>query len=502
MAYAARCLLFFFCLFWTSQSILFTVNSRAAEKLDQEENLSVLTSGLTSQHQDQSGVYVLEKGEESLLARAWIADHAARSIEVQYFIWSTDNIGILAAESLLRAAERGVKVRVLVDDLLINAPDRVMVALNLHPEIEVRIYNPKHSVGTTTLQRLFNIARQFKSVNQRMHDKTFTVDNLVAITGGRNMADEYFDYDHKYNFRDRDVLLVGPAVFEVNSNFERFWKSEQAVPLTSLLDEHMISRTEQLKIYEELHQYAENPENFNEDVRQSLSAMPQKFDALRNNLIWGKVSFAHDDPGKNSGKGLTGGGKTTDALIEVLANAKESVLIQSPYLVMPEGGLELFQKLVNRGVNVTISTNSLASTDNLQAFSGYFKQRKKILKAGINVYEYKPSPKIQQTLIERYTKIEKETPTFAIHAKSMVVDHQHLFVGTFNLDPRSANLNTEVGVLISDESLARKVEQSILEDISPQNSWDSRRENPNQYAPLKKKLKVWFWRMIPLDPIL
>jgi len=163
-------------------------------------------------HANQSGVYVLDKGEEALLARAWLADHAQKSIEVQYFIWSTDNIGILASESLLRAADRGVKVRVIVDDLLIDAPDKSLLALAKHPNIDIHIYNPQHSVGTPFHKRLLNIAVNFRGVNQRMHDKTFIVDGKIAITGGRNMAAEYFDYHHKYNFRDRDALLLGSVV--------------------------------------------------------------------------------------------------------------------------------------------------------------------------------------------------------------------------------------------------------------------------------------------------
>ena len=146
-------------------------------------------------HPNQTGAYILDTGEEALLARAWLADHAERSIEVQYFIWSSDNIGILASEALLRAAERGVKVRVIVDDLLVDAPDKSLLALAKHPDVEIRIYNPRHRVGTPLHARVLNVATDFRGVNQRMHDKTFIVDGKVAITGGRNMADEYFDYD-------------------------------------------------------------------------------------------------------------------------------------------------------------------------------------------------------------------------------------------------------------------------------------------------------------------
>ena len=160
------------------------------------------------------------------MARAWLTDRAQETIEVQYFIWSTDNIGILASEALLRAAERGVKVRVIVDDLLIDAPDDSLIALAMHPNIEIKIYNPKHSVGTSLLQRIKYIFTDFRGVNQRMHDKTFVVDGKVAITGGRNMADEYFDYNHTYNFRDRDALVMGKVVKDIQQSFNLFWKSK------------------------------------------------------------------------------------------------------------------------------------------------------------------------------------------------------------------------------------------------------------------------------------
>ncbi len=171
-------------------------------------------------HPNKTGVYVLDKGEDALIARAWLADYAKQTIEVQYFIWSNDNIGTLASEALLRAAGRGVKVRVIVDDLLIKAPDQTLLALALHPNIDIKIYNPQHSVGVPFHKRLLNIVTDFRGVNQRMHDKTFIVDGAIAITGGRNMATEYFDYNHSYNFRDRDVLLLGKDVALIESSFK------------------------------------------------------------------------------------------------------------------------------------------------------------------------------------------------------------------------------------------------------------------------------------------
>lgn len=469
-----------------------------------ESRLTQILEPLLVTYPQQTGSYILDRGEEALLARAWLTDHAVQSIDVQYFIWSFDNIGTLATESLLRAADRGVHVRVLVDDLLVDAPDDFLLAMEAHPSIEIRIYNPQHSVGVSKKKRIYNIFSNFRSSNQRMHDKTFVVDGQVAITGGRNMADEYFDYDHKYNFRDRDVLLLGSAAEDIVTSFERFWQSPLAKPVKQLLKKSgTLSRVQIETIYRDLHSYADDRDNFSSDVHKDLEQLPQKFSFLIDNLVWGAVLFISDEPGKNSGEdGLGGGGKTTSQLASALNQAQWSVTIQSPYLVMPDGALPLFEGLIARGVNVRISTNSLLSTDNLQAFSGYSKQRNKLLNAGIEIFEFKPQPKIQKDLIERYQKLEKGLPVFAIHAKTLVIDGQTLYVGTFNLDPRSANLNTEVGVIIDNNQLATQVEGQIERDMHSDNSWNSADENPDRHASLWKRSKLQFWKLLPLDRVL
>jgi putative cardiolipin synthase len=451
----------------------------------------------------KSGAYIFDKGEKALLARAWLTDHAEKTIDIQYFIWSNDNIGTLAAESLLRAADRGVKIRVLVDDLLIDAPDQVITALNSHPDITIKIYNPLHTVGVPTWKRIINLIVHFRASNQRMHDKTFTVDGKVAIIGGRNMADEYFDYDHHYNFRDRDILLLGPVVHDIRHNFQIFWNSSFAVPVERLLVAGKEKNTEsRQKIFKDLHNYAKNPENFEPDVRNAITGLGGLLPNLKKKITWTDIIFSHDIPGKNQNGSLSGGGATTQALVAALSKAKKSITIQSPYLVMPKNGIAFFKSLVEKNIRVRISTNSLASTDNLQAFSGYLKQRRKILAAGIEVYEFKPAPAIQENLIERYKRLEKESPVFAIHAKSLVIDHKTLFVGTFNLDPRSANLNTEVGCFISNETLAAQVEQAIFLDMLPENSWNAAKDNPDSHAAYSKRLKTFFWQLLPLNALL
>lgn len=470
----------------------------------EQNSIPLVIAPLIAAHPDKSGAYVLEKGEESLLARAWLADHAGMSIDVQYFIWSTDNIGILASEALLRAAERGVKVRVIVDDLLIDAPPDSMLALALHPNIDIRIYNPRLNVGTSKLKMMSNVATGLRTVNQRMHDKTALFDEQAGITGGRNMADEYFDYDHTYNFRDRDMLVLGPVVADMQASFQRFWISAQAVPVEKLLTREMKRMTPERagQVYAGLHAYAAKQENFAPEVRQALEDLPAKFERLFHNIVWDEVRFLCDLPGKNSARyRFDGGGRTTTALVDELKKAKKSVVIQSPYLVMPKGALAIFRDLVQRGVEVRIVTNSLASTDNLQAFSGYQKQRKAILKSGIQVFEFKPDPAIKQELIERYPKLEKQAPVFAIHAKSMVIDGETLYVGTFNLDPRSANLNTEVGVMIHNPALAVQVEQDIIRDMAPENSWNAA-DNADRFAPPEKRRKLKMWKALPMEPFL
>lgn len=415
----------------------------------------------------KTGVYVLEKGEEALIGRAWLTQHASTSIDVQYFIWSTDNIGI---------------------------------------RVQIRIYNPNVTIGVGFWQRLKNAVTDFREINQRMHDKTAIFDGIAGITGGRNMADEYFDYDIEYNFRDRDVLLLGNAVSDMTENFEEFWSSELAVPVEQLLGEEAvkISSADVQQRSKELHAYAADPVNFEAEIREIIDNAAHYFPTLLQAMTWEDVVFLSDVPGKNSGEsGLGGGGESTNQLINAVRGAQESVLIQSPYLIMPEGGIELFAELVSRGVRVHISTNSLASTDNIQAFSGYQGQREELLEAGVELFEFMDEPSIREELIDRYPRIAGNDPIFAIHAKSMVIDGKIVFIGTFNLDPRSANLNTEVGMLVASRELASQVTRSIERDMAPGNSWQTTEDfNPDFVVSRGKRFKTWLSRILPMEPVL
>ena len=498
------------CKFLISFFVLFACVAQNILADDAPKNTHDFIDNQIQQHADQTGVYVLDKGEEALLARAWLADHAQKSIEVQYFIWSTDNIGILASEALLRAADRGVKVRVIVDDLLIDAPDKSLLALAKHPNIDIRIYNPQHSVGTPFHKRLLNIGLNFRGVNQRMHDKTFIVDGKLAITGGRNMAAEYFDYNQAFNFRDRDALLLNQAVKSMTASFEKFWASPLSAPVEELYDglglmqKHVsVNDDEVQKIYANLHAYANTPEYFSNTLRKAISDMPLAFKGLAEQIIWTQATFISDIPGKNSNKLLLGGGGvTTQKLAQLVQDAKFQIIIQSPYLVMSNEAKALFKQAINRGVSVKINTNSLASTDNIQAFSGYRNQRNALLKMGIQIYEFKPDAQIKQQLIKHVAANKTNLPIFAIHAKTMVIDNATVFIGTFNFDPRSQNLNTEVGVIVQDAGLASQVQSAIETDILPENSWNAATDNPDQYVSLTKRNKVLFYQLTPIKPLL
>ncbi len=464
--------------------------------------LDSILSNYSNEILEKTGVLPLEEGDVSMIYRAWLSESAEKSIDIQYFIFSADNIGLIAADYLLRAADRGVKVRVLVDDIMVEADADDLLALNAHPNFSIKIYNPSANIGKNVPEKLWEMTRDFRGFNQRMHNKTFIVDGKVVITGGRNIADEYFDYDHEYNFRDRDVLLLGKAVNDVNKSFDLFWNSELSVPVSEIVNEEDYQLNIDVK-YEYLHQYACSPENFWPQIREKIKVIPQLFKEFGTNgdLIWTKnVSFVSDVPGKNDGSdGLGGGGITTDTLISLIRNATKSVYIQSPYLITTELGQQLFKEAVERGVEVKILTNSLSSTDNLEAFNGYKRNRQDLLDAGIGVYEFKPDAAIRYEIMTGALQSTIDfVPIFGLHAKSMVVDGEVAVIGTFNLDPRSANLNTECVTVIRDEKVGFDLLNAIIADMRPENAWEITSDfNPDSEAGRMKQFKLWWRGIVP-----
>ncbi len=453
---------------------------------------------------EKTGVYVLEDGGGAMLARAFLSDAAERSIDVQYFIFSADNVGLIAADYLVRAAERGVQVRILVDDFLIDTDGEALVALDAQPNLEIRIYNPGMKVGTSLPRRLFNVATDFRDSNQRMHNKTFIVDGKIAITGGRNIADEYFDYDHDYNFRDRDVLLIGGVARDIKASFEHFWTHPLSHKVGDLLSAEAKAGQEGVSL-EWLHQYACDPNNYWPEVREKVAGIPAAFAEIlaSGKLQWVEgVSYVSDVPGKNDGSaGLGGGGTTLDVLTRLVQEAKTSITIETPYLVTTEMSRELLAKTVARGVEVRILTNSLASTDNLEAFSGYQRDREELLQTGVRIFEFRPDAAVRSEMMTgALAKTLKEPPIFALHAKSMVIDGHTTVIGTFNFDPRSANLNTECLTIIPSKEIAAAVQAGMEVELRPENAWETTKgSNPDALAGSAKRLKSLSRGIVPKE---
>jgi putative cardiolipin synthase len=469
---------------------------------DSSIKLSRKLDSLSTLMNTKTGVYVLEDGDGSMVARAWLSEYAEKSIDIQYFIFTADNVGLIAADYLVRAADRGVKVRILVDDVMVEADDEKLLILDSHKNISIKIYNPSTNVGKNLSNKVYNLTHDFRGANQRMHNKTFIVDGKVVITGGRNIADEYFDYDHEYNFRDRDVLLLGKETNPIQQSFELFWNSAFVKDVKSLIDTTQYNYT-QANRFDNLHQYACDSNNFWPQVREKIKQIPSAFDMIQQSgkLQWvDHVEFISDIPGKNDGShGLAGGGITTDALIKLIQQAKDSIIIQSPYLITTDVGKQLFKEAIKRGVKIKILTNSMASTDNLEAFSGYQRDRKQLLETGVRIFEFKPDAAVRlKILTGALQKKLHHTPIFGLHAKSMVIDGKITVIGTFNLDPRSANLNTECITVIHSESITKDVELEMLEEIKPENAWETTLLfNPDTKASFKKNLKTKVMKVIP-----
>lgn len=472
-----------------------------ADLVDKERlPLSHYTQPFETEMKNGTGVYVLEQGAEAMMSRAWLTERAEASIDVQYFIFSVDNVGLIATDYLVRAAERGILVRVLVDDIMLNAKGDELLMLAAHENFDIKIYNPNANIGKNIVQKMTTVITDFHGINQRMHNKVFLVDDQVAITGGRNIADEYFGFDHEYNFRDRDVFLAGKAVNAIDTSFEQYWNSELSVPVEDLFKSNPYNGNPD---FSRLHSYACNPEHFHPEIRAEIDKVPETFQALSEEgkfLFVDNVEYVADEPGKNDQQTFLGGGSITrDKLIELAESAQSSILIQTPYLVTTKKDRVFLRSLVEKGISIKILTNSLASNDNLAAFSGYQRNRKQLLATGVEVYEFKPDAKVRQRVMtEHMYKKLPTTPIFGLHAKTMTIDDSITVVGTYNLDPRSAHLNTESFAIIHSPEITKHVSAAMKLEMEPENAWRITTDfNPDNEVSVTKRVGVKLHRVVP-----
>jgi putative cardiolipin synthase len=418
--------------------------------------------------QGGSAVRLVEQNAMAFAYRAASAAAATRSLDVQYYIWNDDLTGRLLAAELLRAAERGVRVRVLVDDIDARAKHDLFRVADLHPNVEVRLFNPYYS-RTGTLGMLTEWVWRTKRLNRRMHNKAWIADNRVAIVGGRNIGDEYFGASGHSNFSDLDVVLAGPPVADVSAAFDVYWNDPNAVPVSRF--EGKPPKPEQL---DRLVQLARDYQREAGDAPyvQALRDEQTRAEMLARRpppLVVERVQLLVDDPAKVGAKtdGL-GASNVLGGLVAAMGGAGSELLIVSPYFVPRKEGTRYLVRGVERGIRTAVLTNSLAATDVAAVHTGYARQRRELLRGGVELYEMKRKAGSE----EGRSQISLTGSSGAsLHTKAMIIDRRWVFIGSMNLDPRSAYLNTEMGVLVESAALAEQVRSQFERATTPELSY-------------------------------
>lgn len=372
-------------------------------------------------------------GLDALGARLALMDRAERSIDVQYFLIKRDLAGLVFAGKLVEAADRGVRVRFLLDDVFTTARDESLLLLDHHPNIEIRLFNPVARGGIGW----FNFLKDFERANRRMHNKSFTVDNQVTIVGGRNIADEYFQLKEDSEFVDFDMLAIGPVSTGVSENFDRYWNHQLSYPMSAFENDNAA--------YESLRAEAVTVLNTSgRDVYRLAIESPLVRDVFdRKAMVYpAEAEVVTDDPDKLLNKVSLDQQVLVTRMAEVIANANSEVIVINPYFIPRESGLKFWNAVIDKGVKVTVLTNSLASTNHVAVHSSYATYRKRLLDAGVDLYE----ARADATEVDPATGNRLESLT--VHTKLIAVDRRYLFVGSLNLDPRAIDINTEMGVLI------------------------------------------------------
>lgn len=403
-------------------------------------------------HPGQSGFHLLPNGPDALVTRLALIDAAERTVDSQCFILEDDSVGNLLLDCVLAAAERGVRVRLLVDDWNQAKHDQRLAWLGAQPNIEVRLFNPAGSPRWCSLTRPLHYLFGPQRVLKRMHNKAMIVDNAVAIVGGRNVADGYYAASGDYNFGDIDLLAAGPIAGQVSAAFDEFWNDRLAIPIEAFVSReqtagHSLGTRRKL----EASMAAARSSPYAGYLRGSEA--PKTLDTLP--LIWAEGEVLYDRPSKV----LTSIDKDPSAymvlkLRTILDAAKTEAMMISPYFVPGELGMDLCRRMRKRGVAVKVLTNSLASTDEIAPHAGYEKYRAKLLRSGVELYELRPDP-------DRRGKDRRDhegnSAGAGLHAKCLIVDREVVFVGSFNLDPRSVLMDTQNGIVVRNEAIARQL---------------------------------------------
>jgi putative cardiolipin synthase len=402
-----------------------------------------------------TGIHPLPQPRDAFASRVALAAAADRSIDVQYYIWHGDEVGYLLFEALWTAAERGVRVRMLIDDMNTKGLDRTLAALDAHPNIEVRLYNP----FTQRDLRLLNLVGDFGRLNRRMHNKSFTVDNQISVVGGRNIGNEYFAAGSGVVFADLDVAAVGVVVPEVSKEFDRFWNSPSAYPAAQFTGTSAEPASELRALFAEKRATPDAVE-FIEAVR--ATRVVSEILERRVTFEWTTARVYSDDPAKTLDTTARTDILLFPALVRAIGRPQKSFDLITPYFVPGEEGTAALAALARSGVTVRILTNSLAASEGSTVHAGYAKRREALLAAGVKLYELKPTVAgaIKDEPAEGKSSVGSSASA-GLHAKTFAVDRAHVFVGSFNFDQRSALLNTEMGLVVDSATLAQRLAETF-----------------------------------------
>jgi cardiolipin synthase C len=436
----------------------------AAFATPQTTTFGALFADAAADHAGKSGFRLVEEGSRAFTTRLAMADLAEKTLDAQYFIWDIDTTGRIMAERLIRAADRGVRVRLLLDDhYQTEEIDNGIAALDAHPQIEVRFFNPVQNRRWRTLSFL----SEFGRVNHRMHNKLFVMDNAVAIAGGRNIADTYFGVRPDHNFRDLDVAMAGPVVRDLSASFDLFWNSEWAIPVGAVVDKPT-SQDDFLTLKARLTEKVAAA-GYPYPVDERIAELRARLSEIKDAFIWAPSRVLVENPARVNAD--DGGQVMREAILRRIAEAKHEVLIESPYFILLDPGIEEIRKLTARGVTVRVLTNSAATNDQMAAHAGYANTREELLDAGAQLYELRPDSNMK-----REWSIAAGKSRAALHAKAMVFDRETAFIGSFNLDPRSRAINTEIGIMIDSPILAGQLAAFMDEGVLPGSAYHLTRD--------------------------
>ena len=419
---------------------------------------------MTVAHPGESGFRLVSDGTFAFAVRAALVRNARRSLDLQYYIWHGDVTGRLLAREIIAAADRGVRVRLLLDDLDARSRDHWLAAADAHPNIAVRLFNP-FAARRGPLRKIGEMLTAYSRINHRMHNKNLIADNRVAISGGRNIGDEYFSASKESNFTDLDFAMAGPVVADLSRTFDRYWNSEAVWPIDALLPER--AKPEDLvALRDGLERHAQDPEAQGWLATLPGNAAVAAFVAGEMPLHWTeRWRVLADDPLKaRLGDAPHTRSDVLRGLSQALRESNARVVLISPYFVPGDQGTQSLVELAGSGRSVTVLTNSLAANDVAAVYTGYARYRTRLLQGGVHAYELKPDPS------EGGTSLFGSSGA-SLHSKAVLIDDDEAFVGSFNLDPRSVSLNSEQGVLVTDAAIGDELQAYFQRMTAPVHSW-------------------------------